>query len=446
MLGARIRPLSSACCAVLCAAFTQSVSAANLCVNPAGSGGCYSKIQIAVSHASANDVINVAAGTYKEDVNIGIPLSLIGAGAGKSVIDAALLHNGIYVDGVDNPGLRNVTIVGFTVENALWEGILLVSVSGVNVINNHIVNNDEAGPMFTGALEGCPGQPGFETDETGDCGGGLHLIGVANSIIADNVITGNADAILVTDETAESHDNLLIHNIASDNLLDCGVVFASHPPVGFKPPHIAAHYGVDHNIVMGNTVDHNGVQVQGAGMGMFSDGAGQGRVSGNLIINNTLTNNGIGGVSIHSHVGPAFGAPADDFSGNQIIGNFISGNLADTGDTATPGRVGININSGGGGSPIIGTVVSQNVISNEDVDIAVNTPGEVDIHLNDLLGGRTVVGVADVCAFDKATICTGSIHATQNYWGCPTGPGERCTTVSGADILFNTWLTQPITP
>jgi hypothetical protein len=129
--------------------------------------------------------------------------------------------------------------------------------------------------------------------------------------------------------------------------------------------------------------------------------------------------------------------------GNMIIENVIAGNLADTFDTATPGRVGININSGGGGTPVRGTVISRNIIRDEDVDIAINTPAQVDIHLNDLMGGQ--VGVADVCAFDSATICTGGIDATENYWGCPRGPGGlQCTTASGADIRFTPSLTSPL--
>ena len=155
---------------------------------------------------------------------------------------------------------------------------------------------------------------------------------------------------------------------------------------------------------------------------MFSDGAGRGRVSDNVIISNKLTNNGLGGVALHTHVGPAFGLPADDMHGNMIIGNFIAGNLADQFDTATPGPVGININSGGGGSPVRGTVISRNIIRDEDIDIAVNTPAEVDIHLNDLRGGN--IGVGDVCGLDGSKICTGSIDATENYWGCPAGPGD----------------------
>ena len=425
----------------------QLSAAGTLCVNPAGSHNCFSSIQTAVNHASANDLIQVGAGTYKEEVDIGIPLAIVGAGPSASIIDATGLAHGIFVDGFDHPGLKQVTITGLTVENALFEGVLVVSASDITIQNNSIINNDATPNLgFTGDLTGCPGQPGngtYETDETGDCGGALHLVGTANSIVSGNLITGNADGVLISDETAESHDNLLIHNTVKDNPLECGIVLASHPPSGKTSPPFAPHHGVNHNTVAENISTGNGVQVGGSGAGMFSDGAGRGRVSDNVIIGNTLTNNGLGGVALHTHVGPAFGLPADDMSGNKIIGNTISGNLADLDDTATPGRVGININSGGGGSPVRGTVISQNIISDEDIDIAVNTPAEVDIHLNSLLGGA--IGVGDVCAFDGSSACTGTLDATENYWGCPAGPGQKgCTTISAPRILWNPWLKKPV--
>ncbi len=427
----------------------QAAQANTLCVNPSGSHGCYSSIQTAVNNASANDIINVATGTYNEEVDIGKSLSIIGAGAGASVIDASNLAHGIFVDGYDHPGLRNVTVAGFTVKNALYEGVLVVSAKDVTIRDNRIVNNDTTpGLAFTGALIGCPGQPGnevYETDETGDCGGALHLVGTVGSVVSSNVITGNADGVLISDETAESHHNLLIDNIIKNNPLECGIVLASHPRSGNTAPPFAPHHGVDHNTVAENVSVGNGVQIGGAGVGIFSDGAGQGRVANNVIIHNVLNGNGLGGVTLHTHVGPAFGLPADNMNGNMIIGNSIAGNLADLFDTATPGRVGININSGGGGSPVHGTIISQNTISNEDVDIAINTPAEVDIHLNDLRGGKK--GVADVCALDGASICTGTIDATENYWGCPAGPGgPGCTSASGSNIDFTPWLGKPVGP
>ena len=99
----RYRPWLIAFCAVLFAVFSQSVAANTLCVNPGGSYPCYSKIQLAVNHASANDVIKVAPGTYKEYVTIGIPLSIIGAHAEATVVDAGGKAHGFFVDGFEIP-------------------------------------------------------------------------------------------------------------------------------------------------------------------------------------------------------------------------------------------------------------------------------------------------------------------------------------------------------
>lgn len=431
-----------ASCAVL--VLSYSAAAATLCVNPQGSHGCYSKIQTAVNAAHPHDVINIAAGTYMEEVDIGIPLSLIGAGSSTTTIEATGMAHGVFVDGFDHSGLGDVTIAGLTVRNALYEGILVVSASDVIIRENSVLNNDQVpGVVFSGEPTGCPNQPGsgtYENDETGDCGGGIHLVGTLDATLSGNFISGNADGVLLSDETGESRGNLLINNDVENNPDECGIVLASHPPAGATSPPFAPHHGVDHNTIAQNISMKNGVKVGGAGVGLFSDGAGQGQVVGNVIIGNTLIGNGLGGVALHTHVGPAFGLPADNFNGNQIIGNVIAANLADADDTRTPGPVGININSGGGGSPVRNTVISGNVIRQEAVDIAVNTPADVDIHLNDLEGGK--IGVADVCSFDGASMCTGSIDATENYWGCSLGPavGRACSRVSGSDIDFTPWL------
>ena len=145
--------------AALMAAICQPAAGATWCVNPKGTNGCFSTIGAAVSAAQPNDTIAVASGTYKEYVTIGEPLSLIGAGAGASFIDATGLAHGIFVDGLDHPGLHNVTIAGFTVENALFEGVLVLSSSDVTIRDNSIVDNDKSsGLAFTGKPTGCPKQ------------------------------------------------------------------------------------------------------------------------------------------------------------------------------------------------------------------------------------------------------------------------------------------------
>jgi len=424
----RLLPLQFLASTIFIFAICQSASAS--CVNPGGKFGCFSTISAAVAAAKPGSTIFVASGTYKEDVVIGKPLSLIGAGSGNSIVDATGLSNAIYVDGLDNPGLRNVLVSGFTLENANYEGLLVTNTSNATITGNYVTGNNTLLDIDT---DTCPGQPPFETGEDFDCGEGIHIMGVSYSTLYNNVSANNSGGILISDDTGETHDNLITGNTIKNNPFDCGITLASHSP---GPGSTAPHNGIINNTISNNTSTHNGYQVPGAGagVGIFSDGSGIGLVHGNTVINNVLTNNGIPGVAFHSHVGPNFGAPPDDLNDNRILNNKISGNGADIGDTPTPGPTGINISSGFGGSPITGTVISGNVITNEAADVVVHTPADVDLHFNNLLGGE--VGVANAGP--------GSIDAKFNYWGCFGGPGAKgCSTTSGPDITFFPFLPVP---
>jgi parallel beta-helix repeat protein len=316
-------------------------------------------------------------------------------------------------------------VSGFTVENADYEGILITNASGVTISNNNVIYNDK---NLEPAMEACPGQPMFETGEEFDCGEGIHLLGADHSIVANNLVANNGGGILLSDDTAAVHDNLVIGNVVHDNPFDCGITMASHAPA---PGSGAAHNGVVHNTIANNQSFHNGTQVPGAGagVGFFSDGSGPGLVSGNVAINNLLRNNGIPGVAIHSH------APGDTFTSNVIAANQISGNGADTGDTVTPGTTGININSGFGGSLISGTIIAQNVITQEGYDLFINTPAQVDAHLNSFVG-HNAVGVDNSSGI--------AVNVTENWWGCFGGPGsEGCSSIAGSGVLFTPWLLFP---
>jgi parallel beta-helix repeat protein len=406
---------------MLAVAICQTAMAATLCVNPGGKSGCYAKIQDAVNAAAAYDTINVAQGTYKEDVVIGRPLSLVGHNSSNTVIDASGLLNGVYIDGLDNPGLANVVVTGFTVKNANIEGIVITNASNVTVSYNQVLNNN-LGLDINDVT--CPGAPPWETLEGFDCGEGIHLSGVDHSVVANNTAQYNAGGILLSDDTGPTHDNLISNNIVTDNPYDCGVTLASHPPAAITGA--TAPFGVFHNTISGNTSSRNGTQVPGAGagVGIFDSFPGT-KNYGNVIINNRLTNNGLPGVAMHGH------APFQDLTNNMIIGNYIAGNGADTDDAFTPGPTGINVF---GVSPASGTVISNNVIKDESVDIAVNTPAVVSAHLNNLQGKGTGVAI----------LGQGSVDATENWWGCSGGPGANgCSTAAGTAVTFNPWLTTP---
>jgi hypothetical protein len=399
--------------------------AAALCVNPAGSSGCYATIGAAVTAAKANDQIKIGGGQYAEDVVITKPLALIGAGVGSTIINAKGLANGIYVDGLDNPGLANVLISGVTVMNANFEGILVTNTSSIVIASSHISNNDQS---LNYAASTCAGEPVFETNEGDDCGEGVHLIGVDHATVTNNEMDLNSGGILLSDETGATHDVLITANSVHDNALDCGITLASHPP----SPQAASKlpYGVFNNNVIGNTASRNGLVGAGAGVGIYAAGPGN-FAFGNKVIGNVITNNGLPGVTVHNHASVP-GAPGINLNDLMIVGNYISGNAADTEDAATSGPTGINIY---GVAPIYGTIIAQNTIVDEAVDVAMNNPGAMDVHMNNLMGGG--VGVAN--------LGQGTVNATENFFGCAGAPGTTgCGSVSGTAVGSSPWLTAPV--
>ena len=144
-------------CSVLIIGLSGIANAKTLCVNRTGSGGCYHTITAAVTHASPHDNIRVAHGTYAEDVTINKSLSLIGDDHDKPTIDATGLPNGIYVDGIDNPGLGEVVVNGFNVENANFEGILIANAADVTIINSTVADNDREPQLCISHLPGPAG-------------------------------------------------------------------------------------------------------------------------------------------------------------------------------------------------------------------------------------------------------------------------------------------------
>lgn len=391
------------------------------CVNQSGSHGCFSSISAAVAASAPGDTIQVSEGTYKEDVIIPKPLALVGQNKENTIIDAAGLANGINVDGQNNSGLSHVVIRGFTVENANFSGILVANTSVVTISSNIVRGNDR---NLSGGV--CPGLPSpFAPADNLDCGEGIHMSGVDHSTITNNLVEHNAGGILVTDDTGATHDNVVSGNVVKNNVPDCGITLPSHSGAG-----------VFQNTVSGNFVAENG----GAGVGIFAPGPGT-KTYANVIVNNSLTGNGQPGVTVHNHAAPGVGgvpsaAPPVVFSDNVIVGNRIWRNKQDTQDAATSGPTGVNLFSL---TPMPGTIIVDNFIFQEALDIAINVPaasGATDIqaHLNDLL---KPVGLQNNG--------TAIVDATENWWGCPAGPNRPgCSAITGSgSVLFQPWLTRP---
>jgi parallel beta-helix repeat protein len=400
---------------------TPVTRAASICVNPGGTGGCMSTIQAAVSAAKAGDTVTVAAGTYKEMVTVDKAITLQGAGASTTIIDATGLDHAIFVNGVKDPA----TITGFTAENANLAGILMRDSHALTLSNNTIQNNDSArGPSAPPGQGSCPGAPPFDGD---DCGEGIHFQGVSDSVISNNLVQGNHGGMLVTDETGPTHDNLIVGNTVQNNTDDCGITLASHP-AGLTPPQgpPSNGYGVYLNTIQDNMVMGNGTAGSGSGAGVGMFGPTPGTASyGNVVIGNTIMNNGQPGVTLHSH------ASGQNLGNNLIVNNIISGNGFDAGVTTSTSGIVIFADSTGAAAPVVGTLIAGNQISGQDVGVWVgdNTTG-ASIHNNDLTGNP--VGVQNAGS--------GAVDADWNYWGCPGGPAASgCATMKGS-VDADVWM------
>jgi parallel beta-helix repeat protein len=395
--------------------------AATHCVNSSGSHGCFTTINAAVAASAPGDVIQVWPGTYSEDVVVSKPLSLVGSNKHHTVINAMGLMHGVEIS-----GQNHVVVTGFTIENANLSGILVNTASAITIDDNNIVNNDKN--LSAGH---CPGLPTeFVSGEDLDCGEGIHLNAVDHSTISNNLVEHNAGGILIADDTGATHDNIISSNTVQNNKPDCGITLASH----------GVNTGVYRNTISGNQSLNNG----GAGVGIFAPGPGS-QAYANHVVHNRLVGNAQPGVTMHNHAAPGVGpvpagAPPVVYSDNAVIGNFIARNAADLADAATSGPTGINLFSL---VPMPGTIIDQNTIVDEALDVAVNVPTggstagpDLQLHLNNLF---RPVGVQN----------SGSavVDATENWWGCSSGPNHPgCSKVVGSNVVFVPWLTRPVSP
>jgi parallel beta-helix repeat protein len=284
--------------------------------SPNGAGhdcgpAAYRSIAAAVSATPAGGTIVVCGGTYREDVAVAKPLTI--ESRGNVTIDAANLVNGFLITA------PHVTVSGFTVRNAIGEGILVDHTNDVTVQNNVVTGND------LGARPGDPVPNGYAECQAaggvpGDCGEGIHLMGVTGSTVRGNVSTGNSGGILLSDETGPTAHNQISGNVVTGNVSDCGITVVGHnpnaAPGGVPAPAIAGVFGND---IAGNGISGNGTAGEGAGV-VIATGLPGGAVYDNTVENNSINGNGMSGVTVHSHV------PGQFLNGNIVRDNLIGVN------------------------------------------------------------------------------------------------------------------------
>jgi nitrous oxidase accessory protein NosD len=312
----------------------------------------------AVANAPDGGRITVQPGTYTEMVTVHQRVSLQGVHA---TIDATGQDNGILLQGAAASG-SNVS--GFSVENALGEGILASMVDHVTISWNQVHHNDQ-GITAPNAYPECQAQG----EIPGDCGEGLHLQATTNSAVYGNDVSENAGGILVSDDIAATHGNLIAYNRVTDNAPDCGITVPAHNPAA----------GVYDNTIAANWVTGNG-----EGGVLIAAGVPGSAAHDNRVIRNYLADNGFAGVTLHAH------APGQNLDGNVIEGNRIrTNNVGGDGDAGVTQTTGILIFSGDPSVSINNTSIRHNFISDNHFGIWLS-PGLVS---SDGIANNTFVHV-----------------------------------------------------
>lgn len=366
--------------AISVAASDEHLDRDTIFVSPSGSStksgeSCasakYSSIGAAVTAAPRAGTVHVCAGTYAEMVTVTKELQLVGY---KATVNASGQNNGFLIQG---RAASETLLRGFTVENAIGEGILAMQTSEVKIQHNTVMNNDQ-GPTATKNYPECTAQG----QNPGDCGEGVHLMTVSDSSVWGNDVEHNAGGILLTDELGPNHENTIADNVVSNNSPDCGITVPSHSlvavsPAGKRQPKLG---GVYDNLIKDNVIENNG-----AGGVLFGGiGPGSGAYD-NTVTGNRISGNGLPGVAIHDHT------TGEDFNGNDINNNKIGTNGIIPGGEGEFGDLGTTGILVGSVADTVHVRIRDNQIANDHTGIfTLNVPANPSFASDNTFSGVTV--------------------------------------------------------
>ncbi len=196
-----------------------------------GANGQYATIQSAINASANGDTIQVASGTYAENLNINKSVTIDGANVGVSGDATRGAESNIA--GTIAITAANVTLDGVEVSTPTGSGtgIDVQSAANATVKNSVLVDAAADNGNANGVQTNATGLT-FTGNKVSAYSAGLYVNGGATGDISGNTFAGNGSGAVLDTSQVKFHGNTLSGSLGADVATDAGTGFASTDAAG----------------------------------------------------------------------------------------------------------------------------------------------------------------------------------------------------------------------
>jgi hypothetical protein len=413
-----------------------------LVVNPAGGPGVFTTIQAAINFASSagSDTIEIAPGTYTEQLTIDKSLTMMGTGPGVTVKapnpltpDPTFhLRSLVLVTNAATASISNLTITGPAPD--INDGILIVEGATAHVTDTTVTQIQD------------PAKFGVQT------GFGIQIGGTGAQAVGQ---VGNATISHCT-VTAYQKAGIIVGRSGSTGTITDSTVTGVGPTTQTAQNGIQIGPGSASATVSNTTISGNHLTGTGSG-----PDPGPNNDQSTAIIDYIASSSITGNTITDNDDGLEIADSASTGTGAMITGNTLQGNLFEnivirqgtstvTANTITGSNIGVLVIASATdsfGNPVttnaVGTLVSNDITNNGNGTVAfpgggirllvqpgATTTAIVTANFNRIVGNK--VGL------DNTT--NNATDATLNWWGSNTGPNTTGNDSTTGTVNVSPWL------